>query len=174
MASAVRAGDVYIVPIRGDNGVVKPRRVVILDGAPNPQDPLVVLLIFGCSDTNAKARPGTYVRVFDDDADFVRLALANSTTFHLEDIRFYDANSPVFARPPIGRCGDPDRMLQFRELLEARLEDRTPIKLLPATASDESEEAATEYRRRALASTVDSVGDERGIWARSSDDETNK
>lgn len=35
MVSAVRAGDVYIAPIPGDNGEVKRRRVLVLDGTPD-------------------------------------------------------------------------------------------------------------------------------------------
>lgn len=151
MASAVRAGDVYIVPIRGDNGDVKPRRVLVLDGAPDPSDAKVLLIIFGCSETKARARTGTYIRIYDDDPDFPTFGLENSTTFHIEDIRFYDASSPFFSGRPKGKCSDPDRMIDFRELLDQRLDDhQTPITLLPRTASAEAEKAATEYWRDAL------------------------
>ncbi len=150
MVSAVRAGDVYIVPIRGRNDEVKHRRVLVLDGAPDPLNPAVVLIVSGCSETNARARTGTYVRIYDDDSDFFAFGLENSTTFHIEDIAFYDAKSPFFADRPKGRCADPDRVIEFRELLDRRLDDPTPIPLLPRTASLEAEEAAKDYRRQAV------------------------
>jgi hypothetical protein len=145
MPSAVRAGDVYILQIPGDNGETKARRSIILDGAPDPNDPAVVLLIFGCSETKRNARPGSFVRITETDRDFRRLGLANATTFHLEDIRFYDAGSPSFSRPPQWKCSDPARMLELRALLEERLDDPAPIPLLPRSISDRARRAAAEY-----------------------------
>lgn len=146
MPSAVRAGDVYILQIPGDNGVTKPRPAIVLDGAPNPNNPTVVLIIFGCSETKRHARPGTFIRIIESDRDFAKLGLANATTFHMEDIRFYDASSPSFSRPPRSKCSDPNRMLALRGLLEQRLENPEPIPLLPRMASDEARKAAGDYR----------------------------
>jgi len=155
MPSAVRAGDVYILQIPGDNGEAKARRSIVLDGAPNPNDPAVVLLIFGCSETKRNARPGSFIRINETDRDYRRLGLANATTFHLEDIRFYDASSPSFSRPPQWKCSDRARMLDLRALLEKRLDDSTPIPLLPRLISDKARQAASEYAGADRSSSVD-------------------
>jgi hypothetical protein len=140
--SAVRAGDVYILQIPGDNGETKARRAIVLDGAPNPNRPEVVLIIFGCSETKRHARQ--FVRVEATDRDFARLGLANATTFHIEDIRFYDASSPSFAKPPQWRC-TMSRMLELRALLDQRLQQVQPIPLLPRVPSQEALEASVDY-----------------------------
>lgn len=162
MPSAVRAGDVYILQIPGDNGETKARRSIILDGAPNPNDPAVVLLIFGCSETKRNARPGSFIRISETDRDYLQLGLANATTFHLEDIRFYDASSPSFSRPPQWKCSNRDRMLAFRALLDKRLDDPKPIPLLPRLISDKARQAASEFTGAVVASPVDGTPRDEG------------
>jgi hypothetical protein len=110
-----------------------------------------VVIIFGCSETKRHARPEGFVRITEADRDFRKLGLANATTFHVEDIRFYDAASPSFSRPPRSRCSDRDRMLELRTLLERRLDDPMPIPLLPRLVSEAARQAAGDYTRAATA-----------------------
>ena len=147
-AAAVRPGDVYVLQIPGDNGEIKARPCVVLDGAPLPHRPRVVVIIFGCSNTKARAGRGRYVRIEDTARDFAKLGLANATTFHLEDIRFYDGGAPVFSRPPKSRCG-AERLIELKELLELRLEEPGQILLLPRIPTEEAKQAAAGYRRSA-------------------------
>lgn len=85
------------------------------------------------------------MRIAETDRDFAKLQLSNATTFHLEDIRFYDAGSPVFSRPPRARCG-AERLLELRELLELRLDEPGDLPLLPRLPTEEAKQAAKAYR----------------------------
>ena len=148
MVSAVRKGDVYIVPIPGDNGETKQRRVIVLHGAPNPNNPTIVAGIFGCSETKRKAQQGEFARVETRDRDFRKLRLDNATTFHMEDIRLFDTTWLPFKSSPHAKCTDHDRMLSLSELLERRLLDPSPLQLLPSQASEDARHAADGYARQ--------------------------
>jgi hypothetical protein len=145
MRIMVRPGDVYRLPIPGDNGETKSRFCVILDSYPTQSGAQVVSIVFGCSETKRGARVGEFIRVEREPLSAFRgLGLENATTFHQEDIRHYDALSPRFDR----RCGycPPGLMLEFRKLSAARDRQRTPIPLLPDKAREEAEQNSREWQ----------------------------
>lgn len=150
MVTLARPGQVHLLPIPGDNGVTKDRFCVLLDSYPSIVGAEIVTLIFGCSDTKRTARQGTFVRVEREPAaPFRSLGLANPTTFHLEDIRFYDARSPrLDGRQRKGHC-PPHVFLTLKALLDLRYLQPGDIELLPDRARDEARLAAAAIREGA-------------------------
>ena len=150
MATLARPGQVHLLPIPGDNGVTKDRFCVLLDGYPSIVGAEIVVLIFGCSDTKRTARQGTFVRVEREPAaPFRSLGLANPTTFHLEDIRLYDARSPrLDGRDRKGHC-PPRVFVELKALLELRYLHPAPIELLPERAGEDAILAAAKLREGA-------------------------
>lgn len=147
MATLVRPGDVFVLPILGDNGETKERFCVLLDSYPTLHAADVVSLVFGCSNTKAGARADDVVRIEPEPAVVLRqLGLLNATTFHLEDVRLYDARSPRFdLKRRRGRC-PPGTFLLLRALWERRLAMPEPIELLPDRPRDEAVVAAAAWQ----------------------------
>ena len=146
MPPSVRAGDVFRLAIPGDNGETKSRFSIVLDAAPSPSNPELVVIIFGCSRTRKGSDAERHVRVEPENrAWFNKLGLRNGTTFHLEDIRFHDAASPKLLRR---LCACPPMLfLQLRKLLEKRLDEDIPIEILPRSAPSRLGPVADAYRR---------------------------
>lgn len=134
MGPLVQRGDVFRLDIPGDNGVTKRRVCVVLDLAP-PGKPLVAIVIFGCSETKARTSPTAVVRIEDEQRTvFNALKLTNATSFHRDDIRVYEAASPMLAPGRrIGRC-PAATMIELRRLLAERYRDAAPIPVLPTQA----------------------------------------
>lgn len=147
MGITVRAGDVYVLPIPGDNGQTKDRRCVILDCYPSATSAQIVSLVFGCSETKKKARAEELVRIEREPVSVFRaLYLLNPTTFHQEDIRHYDAWSPrLELRYRKGFC-PPSIMIAMRRLAEARNSMRDPIPMLPDKARDDAKQAGRAWQ----------------------------
>jgi mRNA-degrading endonuclease toxin of MazEF toxin-antitoxin module len=147
MMPSVQRGDVFWLELPGDNGETKRRPCVVVDLAP-PGQPAVAILIFGCSTTKPRTDPRAVVRIEESQrATFRALGLSNATSFHREDIRCYDASSPMLApNKRAGRC-PPATMTELRELLAQRYLDRAPIPLLPKQASDAARGAAAALTR---------------------------
>ena len=137
--AVVRPRDVFWLPFPGRNGITKDRCCVVLDSAPNEHNPDVVLVIAGCSETV----PGPSVRVEATTIAFARLGLSNATTFHAEDIRFYDAHSPKLQRRS-ATC-PYDLHLELRELADAWIDAGNSIPVLPEKASGEARAAAANF-----------------------------
>lgn len=142
MGPLVQRGDVFRLDISGDNGETKRRVCVILDLAP-PARPAAAILIFGCSETKACTPSDAVVRVeVEQRTVFNALKLANATSFHREDIRAYDATSPMLALGRrVGRC-PAATMIELRHLLEQRYREAALIPVLPAQASAQTRTVA--------------------------------
>lgn len=125
-------GDVVRVWIRGDNGEEKRRFCVIMERVP-PGVPQGVMLMFGCSNTKSRSNPERYLRIEDTSAAFKRMSLENSTTFHLEDTRGFDAHSPQLKR--IGRM-PPKDFIELRRLYDTFKAEGHPIQVLPDKARE--------------------------------------
>jgi len=129
----VFAGDVVRLQILGNNGVVKPRFSVVVELLPGISRPEAVLVIFGCSETKRGAVDDRYHRVEFEDRAATNMGLLNSTTFHIEDTRGFDALSPQLKK--IGKC-PYKAFLPLKALVEARLAEDEPIQVLPDRASE--------------------------------------
>lgn len=135
----VRPGDVFVLPIPGDNRETKDRFCIVLGCYPTFTAAEVVSIIFGCSLTKRTALPGDFVRVGTEPAaQFRGLGLLNATTFHLEDIRYYDARSPRLDRGRRRGYCPPGLMLALRGLADRRDLMPVAIPLLPEQARDEA------------------------------------
>jgi hypothetical protein len=135
----VRPKDVFWLPFPGRNGVTKKRCCIVLDSAPNEANPDVVLLIAGASETSSVSA----IRVEPTDRAFNKLGLSNGTTFHAEDLRFYDARSPMLLHRST-TC--PSALyLELRRLADAWIDEGKRIPILPASASDVARTAAGDY-----------------------------
>lgn len=146
MRITVRPGQVYVLPIPGDNGETKDRFCVVLDSYPTPSSAQVVSFIFGCSLTKRGAPLGTFVRVErEPNAQFRSLGLTVATTFHQEDIRHYDAWSAKFVRHS-GFCA-PGLMNELRKLSVARDRQPEPIPLLPDKAREDAKKSSQAWQR---------------------------
>lgn len=146
MQTTARSGDVYLLPIPGDNGQTKDRFCVVLDIYPTLSGAQVVSFVFGCSETKRGACVGTFVRVEREPAaQFRSLGLANATTFHQEDIRHYDAWSPKFAHKS-GFC-TASLMIELRKLSVARNRQAAPIPLLPERAREDARQSSRAWQQ---------------------------
>ena len=149
MGPMVQRGDVFRLDIPGDNGETKRRVCVVLDLAPPaPGRTIAAIFIFGCSETKARAASGTFLRIEAEQRQaFNALTLSNPTSFHVEDVRVYEATSPMLAPDRrLGRC-PPATMIEFRQLLVRRYLDATPIRALPSQARSETREVAAALTR---------------------------
>lgn len=142
MGPTVQRGDVFRLDIPGDNGETKRRICIVLDLSP-PGRPDAAIIIFGCSQTKVRTPPDAFVRVEQEHRTAFRaLGLANPTSFHRDDIRVYDAASPMLAAERrAGRCPAPT-MIALRALLEQRYRDARTIPVLPKQASEATRKAA--------------------------------
>lgn len=140
----VRPGDVYRLPVPGDNGETKMRFSVILDSYPSISAPKIVAFIFGCSETKRGAKLSRFVRIETTDrAAFNAIRLENGTTFHYEDIRLYDASSDRLVRKH-GSC--PQHVFQdLRTLYDIYRDENETILLLPERASEAAKAAASDF-----------------------------
>jgi hypothetical protein len=145
---SVRPGDVYWLPIPGDNKQTKTRIAIVLEATPTRERPEAVVIIFGCSRTKSRAKDGRYFRVDEESPWFNTLGLSNATTFHLEDIRFYDASSSRLTRRR-GRCPRKP-FLELRKLWDIFLEEGVQgVPLLPAKPSAGAKQAVEAFRDQA-------------------------
>ena len=120
----VAIGDVVRVWVRGDNGEQKHRYCIVLAQHPAAQ-PKVVLLIFCCSET--KAGSVWYFRV-DRPRWIDLMSLDNPSTFHSEDVVYYNASSPVLQK--IGTCPH-EVFVKLKAFSQDRLSARWPVPVLP-------------------------------------------
>jgi len=137
----VANGDVVRVWVRGDNGELKHRYCVVL--APHPTGrPKVVLLIFCCTETKADAV--WFFRV-DRERWINLMSLDNPSTFHAEDIVYYNASSPVLRKR--GTC-PPEVFVKLKALYQDRLSAQWPVPILPETPPPPEDvvEAAREHQ----------------------------
>jgi len=124
MVAMVANGDVVRVWVRGENGELKHRYCVVL--LPHPTvHPKVQLLIFCCSETK---RDAVWFFRVDRERWISLMTLDNPSTFHAEDLVYYNASSPLLVKK--GTC-PPEVFTKLKALYQDRLSARWPVPLLP-------------------------------------------
>lgn len=135
---AFHKGDVFRIPILGDNSVTKTRTCVVLRPHPKPV-PKCLAFVFCCSEKKANIEAVDTVPV-DEPRWVTCLRLDHPSVFHIDDHRFIDITAPGLVS--VGRCPS-DLMVLLTRQFENAVRRGYPMPIIPPSAPADVVSAVT-------------------------------